>query len=389
MPVKHDVAVVGGGLVGASLALALHAAGLDVALIQPRVPPAGARGAWDSRIYAISPGNAAFLDTLGVWGRLDAQRVQRVEAMAIFGDERAGRLDFSAYDAGLRELAFILEGGALQRVLDEAIAAAPGVRVLDTAPAAGLTVAADTAQLSLTDGTSITAGLVVGTDGGESLVRQEAGIHARVSDYRQLGVVANFETAHMHQDTARQWFRDDGVLALLPLPGRRVSMVWSTAEEHARELLALDGAALAESVTAASRNALGRLQLMTPAVAFPLRLAHVASLVAPRVALAGDAAHNVHPLAGQGVNLGLRDVRELAAVLAARAPRQDCGDYALLRRYERARREDIAAVEMSTDALQKLFGARSVWISAARNFGLGAVNRMQMLKNLLIRHAAF
>lgn len=387
MPVVHDAAIVGGGLVGASLALALQSAGLDVALIEPRAPQApSAAGEWDSRIYAISPGNAAFLDRLGVWSRLDAQRLQRVEAMTIFGDERAGRLDFSAYDAGLRELTFIVENGALQRALDDAMAEAPGLNVL-RAPANGLTVAAGCGRLMLEDGVEVEAALIVGTDGGDSWVRRAAGIDVRISDYRQIGVVANFESEHHHRDTALQWFRSDGVLALLPLPGHRVSMVWSTAAEHAQALLALDGQALAETVTTASLRALGQLRMITPPAGFPLRLTRVGRLVAPRIALAGDAAHNVHPLAGQGVNLGLRDVRELAAVLAARAPRQDCGDWALLRRYERARREDIAAVEFSTDALQKLFGVRSVWISGVRNFGLGAVNRLSPLKNLLIRHA--
>ncbi|MDH4151263.1 MAG: UbiH/UbiF family hydroxylase [Betaproteobacteria bacterium] len=387
MPVVHDAAIVGGGLVGASLALALQSAGLDVALIEPRAPQApSAAGEWDSRIYAISPGNAAFLDRLGVWSRLDAQRLQRVEAMTIFGDERAGRLDFSAYDAGLRELTFIVENGALQRALDDAMAEAPGLNVL-RAPATGLTVAAGGGRLMLEDGVEVEAALIVGTDGGDSWVRRAAGIDVRISDYRQIGVVANFESEHHHRDTALQWFRSDGVLALLPLPGHRVSMVWSTAAEHAQALLALDGQALAETVTTASLRALGQLRMITPPAGFPLRLTRVGRLVAPRIALAGDAAHNVHPLAGQGVNLGLRDVRELAAVLAARAPRQDCGDWALLRRYERARREDIAAVEFSTDALQKLFGVRSVWISGVRNFGLGAVNRLSPLKNLLIRHA--
>ena len=387
MPVVHDAAIVGGGLVGASLALALQSAGLDVVLIAPQAPRTPCTGGeWDSRIYAISPGNAAFLDRLGVWARLDAQRVQRVEAMTIFGDERAGRLDFSAYDAGLRELTFIVESGALQRALDEAMAEVPGLRVL-RAPAAGLTVSAESARLTLEDGAVVEAALIVGTDGGDSWVRSAAGIDVRISDYRQLGVVANFDTEDSHHDTALQWFRGDGVLALLPLPGHRVSMVWSTAVEHAQALLALDGQALADTLTTASQRALGQLRMITSPAGFPLRLTRVARLVAPRIALAGDAAHNVHPLAGQGVNLGLRDVRELAAVLAARAPRQDCGEWALLRRYERARREDIAAVELSTDALQKLFGARSVWLSGARNFGLGTVNRFSPLKNLLIRHA--
>lgn len=383
-----DVAIIGGGLVGASLALALQPAGLEIVLVDPQ--PAQAAPApqpWDARIYAISPGNAAFLQSLGIWQRLDPERIQRVDAMAIHGDGRQGRLDFSAYDAGLPELAWIVESGALLRAMQALIAEAPGIRMVGPARASGLSVGEGAAAIGLADGGRIDARLVVGTDGRDSLVRREAGIEVRISDYRQLGVVANFECERPHQGTAFQWFRDDGILALLPLPGRRQSMVWSTGEAHAAQLLALDAGALAATVADAGGHATGALRLMAPAAAFPLRHASVSRLIAPRVALAGDAAHNVHPLAGQGVNLGFRDVRALAGVLADRAPRQDCGDIALLRRYERARQEDIATTGLSADALQKLFGSRSVWLSGVRNFGLGALNQLPVLKNLLIRHA--
>lgn len=384
----HDVAIVGGGLVGSSLALALQSAGLQVALVDPQ-PPATepVQTAWDSRVYAVSPGNAQFLESLGVWSRLDPQRLQRVERMAIAGDRREGRLDFTAYDAGLRELAWIVESGAMQRAMSAAMAGVPGIdrRI---GQAQGLTLSDTEARITLDDGSMLDAQLVVGTDGRDSLVRREAGIDARLNDYRQSGVVANFETEKPHHGTAFQWFRADGILALLPLPGNRVSMVWSTGEAHARTLLAMDASALEHSVAAAAGAAVGGLRLLTPPATFPLRLAQMPKLVAPRVALAGDAAHNVHPLAGQGVNLGFRDARALADVLAARAPRQDCGDLGLLRRYERARREDIAAIAYSTDALQKLFGAPSVLLSGVRNFGLGALNHLPVLKNLLIRHAA-
>lgn len=376
---------------GACLALALQRSGLAVALVDAQAPQpvsVSAGADWDTRVYAISPGNAAFLESLGVWRRLDSQRVQRVESMIIAGDRPAGRLSFSAYDAGLRELAFIVESGALQQALRQAIAETGQALPSFNESAISLQVDADCARLELAGGRLLQARLVVGTDGGDSWVRQAAGLEARVTDYRQTGVVANFETAENHRAAAYQWFRDDGVLALLPLPGRRVSMVWSTAAEHAQALLALPAEALAGNVTEASAGVLGMLRLITPAAGFPLRLAHVPKLVAPRVALAGDAAHNVHPLAGQGVNLGFRDVRELVNVLSARAPGQDCGDRQLLRRYERARREDIATMELGTDGLQKLFAARPVWISGARNSGMAVVDRLPFLKNLLIRHAA-
>lgn len=384
----HDAVIVGGGLVGAGLALALQRGGLDVALIEPQAlqspPPVGS---WDSRIYAVSPGNAEFLRELGVWSRLDARRLQRVETMAIFGDQSAGRLDFSAYDAGLRELAWIVESGALQRALAAAIAESGGISVHCPAQAAALELDEGCVRVLLAEGAAVAAQLVIGTDGRDSWVRHAAGIAAQVSAYDQIGVVANFETGIPHGAQASQWFRDDGVLALLPLPGNRVSMVWSATESHARGLLELDAQALADAVTAASGGALGVLRPLTPAAGFPLHLARVARLIAPRVALAGDAAHQVHPLAGQGVNLGFRDARTLAAVLAGRAPRQDCGEMSLLRHYERARAEDIAATGWSADALQKLFGARQVWVSGARNFGLGLVNRLPFLKNRLIKHA--
>lgn len=388
MSTIHDAVIIGGGLVGSSLALALCATGLDVVLVEPQAPrPQADAGAWDTRIYAISPGNVAFLEELGVWPGLDLQRVQRVETMAIYGDDRSGRLDLNAYDAGLRELAYIVEGGLLQRAMRHVMPGHGGLRVLCPAQASALAVTGECASVTLADGTVLDAQLVVGTDGGDSWVRQAAGITARTRDYGQLGVVANFETARSHLGTAFQWFRRDGVLALLPLPGNRASMVWSAPAEHAAALLAMDADRLAETVTEASAGALGALRVIAPAAGFPLHLTRVARLIAPRVALAGDAAHSVHPLAGQGVNLGMRDVRKLATVLAARLPGQDCGDWPLLRRYERGRREDIASIEFSTDALQKLFGLQSVWMSGARNFGLSAVNRFPPLKNLLIRHA--
>ena len=207
------------------------------------------------------------------------------------------------------------------------------------------------------------------------------------SDYRQLGVVANFSCEKPHRDTAFQWFRRDGVLALLPLPGNRVSMVWSIAEEAGRGLLAAPDAALAAEVESASSGTLGTLRVITPAAGFPLKLQRVTQFTKPRLALVGDAAHNVHPLAGQGVNLGFRDARVLARVLKERGPQGDCGDYALLRRYERARREDVLAMEVATDGLQKLFNSDAVFLARARNLGLKLVDRQPWLKNFLVHHA--
>jgi ubiquinone biosynthesis UbiH/UbiF/VisC/COQ6 family hydroxylase len=200
-------------------------------------------------------------------------------------------------------------------------------------------------------------------------------------------VVANFTTVVPHRGVATQWFQRAGILALLPLPGERVSMVWSTAEEHANQLLQLSAEALTTEVMTASHQKFGAMQLLTPAAAFPLQIQRVQRLVVPRVALIGDAAHNVHPLAGQGVNLGFRDARELARVLTGRGAQSDCGDYPLLRRYERARKEDIATMQYTTDSLQRVFNNDDARLAKLRNLGLRLVNRQPRLKNLLVRHA--
>ena len=304
----------------------------------------------------------------------------------MYGDDPGARLVFSAYDAGLRELAFLVATRRLQQALLE-VTREQDLRVYCPAGWTALEFRADHVALQLEDGAELAARLVIGADGAESRVRAHAGIAVRPSDYRQLGVVANFSCEKPHGDVAFQWFMRDGVLALLPLPGNRVSMVWSIAEERGRGLLAAPDAALAAEVESASNGALGTLRVITPAVGFPLKLQRVTQFTKPRLALVGDAAHNVHPLAGQGVNLGFRDARVLATVLEERGPQSDCGDYALLRRYERARREDVLATEVATDGLQKLFNNDAVFLARARNLGLKLVDRQQWLKNFLVHHA--
>jgi ubiquinone biosynthesis UbiH/UbiF/VisC/COQ6 family hydroxylase len=384
---SFDIVIIGGGLVGLSLARALAGSGLRQALIEqhpPASPPADA--SWDSRIYALSPGSAAFLEECGAWRRLPPERVARVEAMRVYGDDPGARLEFNAYDAGLRELAFIVENGRLQHALREA-AREQDLRIYCPAGWTTLEFHDDHVAIRLEDGTELTARLVIGADGAESRVRAHAGIAVRASNYRQLGVVANFSCEKPHRGVAFQWFRRDGVLALLPLPGNQVSMVWSIAEERGRELLAAPEAALAAEVESASGGTLGALRVITPAAGFPLKLQSVTQFTKPRLALVGDAAHNVHPLAGQGVNLGFRDTRVLAGVLKERGLQNDCGDYALLRRYERARREDVLAMEVATDGLQKLFNSDAVFLARARNLGLKLVDRQPWLKNFLVHHA--
>lgn len=381
---SFDLVIVGGGLAGASLAVALRASRLSVAVVESR-PPQHSEG-WDARVYAVSPTNVDFLRTLGVWQHLDAARICAVHDMAVFGDG-GGRLDFSAYDSGLGELAWILEAGLMQRELWESLKRQHNVTLLCPAVPQALSCDDGGATLTLEDGRRLRARLVVGADGANSWVRRQAGIEARFTPYQEMGVVANFRCGQAHRNTAFQWFRDDGILAWLPLPGNLVSMVWSTPDAHAQELLALDAAALCERVAQAGDHALGAFELLTPAQGFVLRLMRVARTVAPRMALIGDAAHAIHPLSGHGINLGFQDARALAGVLGGLPQWRDPGELAVLRAYARERAEEPLLMQYTTHALNRLFNTRNPLLAAARNTGLNLTNALPVVRNALIRYA--
>ena len=388
---KFDVVIIGGGLVGASLAAALKHSGLSLALVesQSSLKPKDASSVeadWDSRIYAISPGSRSFLEQSGAWSLLDRSRIAAVEEMRVFGDTGA-ELEFSAYQMGVAELACILENRALQHALWDVLQQQENLTLFHPARCAALKFAADAATLTLEDGHILDAKLIVGADGRDSWVRNQAGISAAPLDYQQHGVVANFATELPHRGIAYQWFQPDGILALLPLPGNRVSMVWSVSPEKSAELLALTHGELCMKVAAAAKSTLGEMQVITPPAAFPLRLLVLPQISAPRVALIGDAAHNMHPLAGQGVNTGFRDARQLARIIVERGAQNDCGAAQLLRRYERKRKEDIYAMQATTYGLKHLFNNDDPLLRAVRNMGLNATNHIIPLKKMLMQHA--
>ena len=381
-----DVVIVGAGLVGASFARALRGTGLKLALVEVQLPPAAA-DSWDSRIYAISPGSAAFLRDLGVWARVDADRIGPVREMLVSGDAADAQLRFSAYEAGVAVLASIVESSRLQSVLWQGLEHQHDLELICPDRCAALQIGADAAELTLAGGRTLRARLLVAADGMHSWVRQAAGIEADLKPYGQMGVVANFACAQPHHDTAFQWFRADGVLAYLPLPGQRVSIVWSTSEVGAAELLALPTDAFCARVADAGKHTLGELDLLSAALRFPLSRMRAARLTAPRVALIGDAGHVLHPLAGQGVNLGFGDAKALALVMQQRELFRDPGEIRLLRRYERARAEDILALGLVTDGLQRLFAAPGGGVARLRNAGLNLTDALPVVKNLLIRRA--
>jgi len=363
--------------VGASLVRALE--GLSIAFIAP-APDVARQAGFDARVYALSPGNVDFLRALGVWQRLPAERLAPVHAMRIFGDDSRAALEFDAYEAGVPELAWIVEDNELQRALWSALSGM-------AQHCERLEIGAERAVLSFADAPPLAARLVVGADGAHSFVRGAAGIAAAERDYQQAAVVANFRCEKPHRNVAYQWFQGGPVLALLPLPDEQVSMVWSLPAAEAARIAALDANTLAHEVAKAAHGLLGALTVATPPRSFPLRRLSARKIVAPRVALVGDAAHVIHPLAGQGLNLGLQDARALAETITNREPGRDPGDHRLLRRYERQRAEPLLAMDAVVSGLFALYGARNGLVGRARNAGLNLTDRLPVLKNILMRQA--
>ncbi len=389
---ERDVIVVGAGLVGAAAALGCAQLGLRVALVGPapaRFVPTS-QAPFDERIYALAPGAVALLQRLRVWAALDEARTQRVERMQVFSD--AGReLMFDAYGSAVERLATIVEESELARVLHAGCGFAPSL-VRYEAPVHSVQWAGQCATLVLTDGTLLQARLVVAADGARSAVRAAAGICATEVPYGQTALVSNFSCEQTHQGTAYQWFSAQGVVALLPLPpsaaaAHAVSLVWSAPEALAATLATLPAVQLAQRVNACVGTALGPLGPLGGVASFPLRSLKVEHMVAPRLALVGDAAHVVHPLAGQGLNLGLQDVACLLEVLGTREAFREVGDPTLLRRYARSRAEAVALMYAATNGLTRLFASDDPLVKWARNAGLALVNRVAPLKRALVQHA--
>jgi len=392
---NFDIVIVGGGLVGASLTAALKHSGLSLALVESQsslmkitVPKnkESAAADWDNRIYAISPGSRSFLERTGAWALLDEKRIAPVEKMRVFGDT-GSELEFSAYQMGVAELACILENRALHQALRQLLEQQENLTLFQPAQCSTLKVDEDFASLTLEDGRVLNAKLVVGADGNDSWIRNQSGMGAAPVDYQQQGVVANFSTELPHRGVAYQWFQTDGILALLPLPGNHVSMVWSVSKERSSSLLSMSNVELCEQVVSASGQLLGKLKLATSPASFPLRMLTLPKITSSRVALIGDAAHNMHPLAGQGVNTGFRDARQLAQILLERGAQNDCGDEFMLRRYERKRKEDIYTMQATTYGLKNLFNNDDTLLRAARNLGLNATDRLTPIKKMLMQHA--
>ena len=384
-----DIAIAGGGMVGAACALALARRGFTVALLEAREPaPWSAGDPEDLRVIALAPSSARLLDELGVWAGIEAARVSPYRRMQVWDGESGAELTFDAAHDGRAQLGWIVENKLVARTLWDALAGA-GVRRMCPAHVASFAQREDRVTLELGDGEMLSAALLVIADGAGSALRDQAGIAVRGRDYHQRAVVAHVVTERAHEATAWQRFTDDGPIALLPLGDGRSSIVWSLPETRAREMLAMDEAAFCEAAGIALDFRLGRIMSTTPRASFPLRLQIAQQFAAGRCVLIGDAAHTVHPLAGQGANLGLRDVAELASVLGeARAAGRDFTATHVLQRYARRRRSDGALDARTFDAIERMFAWQSPAWTALRGVGMRAVDAIEPLKRRLSAHAA-
>lgn len=387
----YDVVVCGAGIVGMAAALQLAKNQFKVAILAPKIQPKHSLGdQYHPRIYAISLASQQFLESLGVWSMMPAERRNPVRQMEVHGD-LDGVVVLDAKQSQMLELAYIVESGEIESALFNALKVygVPWVedKFISYQQSAG--------WIHCESGQRLQTKLLIGADGARSAVRSNCGIRHELKAYGDSGLVAQLTVEKPHLDTAIQWFGDFGVLAFLPLPdtseGHQVSMVWSAPQHLADKYQAMSSEELAERLPIALRaiahERLGEVTLRSSMFGFPLTL-ESSGMVSLGVALVGDAAHRVHPLAGQGLNLGLGDVEVLCKVLSERESVRELNDMRLLQRYKHQRAEAIFNMRFATDGLYRLFSINSPAVALLRNSGLKLVDKVPLLKRYFARSAA-
>ncbi len=386
---SYDLAVIGGGLTGLALAIASAAGGLRTLVVEPMPAAAALAAPFDGRVTAVAPGGRRLLATLGVWADLAAEAAP-IEDIIV--GERDSRLTvhYDHQSVGSEPLGHIVENRTLRRSLLARAQALAGPALTLAMPDKVVSVEpeAQAVQLRLAGGGAASATLVVAADGKGSMLRRLAGIDVLRWNYRQVGIVATIAHAQPHGGLALERFFPDGPLAVLPMIGQRSSIVWAAQERLARDLVPLPDDAFAEELAERIGDRLGEISLAGPRWHYPLSMTQAKRYTAPRLALVGDAARAIHPLAGQGWNLALRDVGALAElVVDAKRVGLDVGSPALLARYERWRRLDSLALIAVTDGLNRLFGNDLLPLRLVRELGLGLVERTPPLKRFFMHHA--
>lgn len=398
-PRDFDVVIIGAGIAGSALAAALGGEGLSIGLVEaqsldlPELPGGWRIQDFDNRVSALTPRSRGLLEQLGAWDAIEGYRYCPYRHMTVWDAQGTGQIEFDRAEVDARELGYIVENRAIVRALLEKIMSADDIELFSPAVLKTCTRQdAGPMLLELEDGTELKADLVVAADGALSRVREMMGFRTREWDYGHRALVATVALEHPHEATAWQRFLPSGPLALLPLPGRATenycSIVWSMQEELADDILALDDADFCEALERAAEGRLGAVLESSRRFAFPLRQRHAVDYVQPGVALVADAAHTIHPLAGQGINLGLLDVAVLAReVLAGHRAGVNPGQLALLRRYQRQRKGENLLMMSAMDGFKRLFEQESLPLRWLRNTGMRTVNQLQPLKARLMRHA--
>jgi len=383
----HELVVVGGGLVGLSLGIAAAQAGLDTLVVDREDPSVMLAESYDGRASAIAYGSQQMLAALGIWAKLASEAAPILE-IRVADDNAPLFLHYDHREVGDHPLGWIVENPVLRRALLERVRELPQLRHAAPASVTGVERSAGGALVCLADGRAIRARLVAAADGKGSPLRKSAGIRTIEWSYPQTGIVATVRHEAPHRGVAVEHFLPAGPFAILPLTGNRSSIVWTERAELAPHILATDADEFAGELRRRFGDFLGAVEPVGPRWSYPLSFLHAENYTAPRLALVGDAAHVIHPIAGQGLNLGLRDVAALAEVLVdARRLGLDIGEAQVLRRYERWRRVDNWMLAAVTDTLNRLFSNAIPPVKAARDLGLAAVNRIPPLKRLFMRHA--
>jgi len=388
---QFDIIIIGGGMVGATLACALAESSLRIAILDHATPETQwPGGEFDLRVSAITRASQNIFENIGVWENMRQKRISPFRHMHVWDATGNGYIDFDSAEIGEAELGHIIENSVITTSLHEKLMTLSNVSVITPTACKSINLNNhEYATLELDDGRELQAQLVIGADGARSWLRNKLGIQTSGWSYQQKGLVTTVRTSASHQNTAWQRFLPTGPLAFLPLNDNYSSIVWSTEEQEADRLLNLSDDDFLQALNSALGDSpLGTVEETHKRAAFPLRLQHANDYIKSRTALIGDAAHTVHPLAGQGVNLGLQDVAVLCElILSALNNRKDIGSHQLLRRYERARKGANLLMMGTMDGFKRLFSNETPVLSFARNLGLSLTNRLSPIKNIIIRQA--